>query len=76
MLAELYTLKAISERPRFIRSGFSQAGLCMPLPLRCIASAKHAVPVTTPSQSKKVKSYDLCTDDICNDASVALIVEY
>ena len=38
--------------------------------------SKHSVSVTTPSQSKKVKSYDQCTDDLCNDASVALIVEY
>ena len=72
----VHAYKAISERPRLIRSGFSQVGLCIPLPLPCIASAKHSVSVTTPSQSKKVKSYDQRTDDLCNDASVALIVEY
>ncbi len=26
----VHAYKAISERPRLIRSGFSQAGLCMP----------------------------------------------
>ncbi len=57
--------------------GFSDWSM-HPLPLPCIASAKHSVSVTTPSQSKKVKSYDQCTDDLSNDidASVALIVEY
>ena len=72
----VHAYKAVSERPRLIRSGFSQAGLCMPLAFPCIASAKHSVSVTIPSQSKNVKTYDQCTDDLCNDASVALIVEY
>ena len=33
----VHAYKAISERPRLIRSGFSQAGLCLPKPLSRIA---------------------------------------
>ena len=78
MLAGLYTL--IRQYLSVLGSsevGFSDWSM-HPLSLPCIASAKHSVSVTTPSQSKKVKFCDQCTDDLCNDidASVALIVEY